>query len=144
MFSRIVVLCTGNICRSPIGEILLRARLEGRDRHVCSAGTHAVVGAPAEADAQRVVRDIGMDLSAHVAQQATPELLRWADLILIMDSAHRRWIDSNHPQLRGRAFMITHWDGGDQVEDPYLLPTRYFERARDQMARGVESWLPHL
>lgn len=144
MFSRILVLCTGNICRSPMGEAMFRRALDPARCAVRSAGTSALVGSQADPQAQRVMREIGVDISAHSAQQASLELLNWADLILVMDREHRDWIDVNHPQLRGRAFRITRWNGDTDINDPYRRPLAAFERARDEIAAGVRGWLGML
>ncbi|MBP6133345.1 MAG: low molecular weight phosphotyrosine protein phosphatase, partial [Thauera sp.] len=76
MFDKILTLCTGNICRSPLAEFLLRDRLAARGRAatVASAGIGALVGHPADETTQRVALRHGIDLSPHVARQLTPEI----------------------------------------------------------------------
>lgn len=140
----IVVLCTGNICRSPIGEALLRERLKGRNCTVISAGTHAMTGHPADPLSQQVLLADGLDISAHRAQQATQELLTTADLILALDRTHMRWIDSCHSQLRGRAHLLLKWRKDAEVADPYGLPIEAFENALSDIRIGVDDWLQRL
>lgn len=144
MFSRILVLCTGNICRSPMAEALLRERLTQRDCSVLSAGTHALLGHPADSNACQVMLARGMDISTHRAQQATLELLTSADLILTLDHTHRKWIDGQFPQLRGRAFKLRKWSGDADVIDPYMLPLSAFEKAFEDIRSGVDEWVSRL
>jgi protein-tyrosine-phosphatase len=88
----ILLVCTGNTCRTPMAEALLRARLEARgiaDVEVSSAGTGAWDGAPASEGSYLVALEHGVDLSAHRARLLTPELAATADLILTMSHSHR-------------------------------------------------------
>ena len=85
----ILIVCTGNTCRSPLAEALLRAALQQRgDVTVVSAGTGGWVGAPASEGAYLVGLENGLDLSAHRAQMLTRELVTSADLILTMSRHH--------------------------------------------------------
>src|SRR5687767_11470084 len=85
----VLIVCTGNTCRSPLAEALLRAALEQRgDVTVVSAGTGAWEGAPASEGAYLVGLEKGLDLSAHRAQMLTRELVQSADLILTMSRHH--------------------------------------------------------
>ncbi len=84
----ILVVCTGNTCRSPLAEALLRSALQPIDVTVASAGTGAWEGAPASEGAYLVGLENGLDLSSHRAQMLTGELVAWADLILTMSRPH--------------------------------------------------------
>ena len=86
-------MCTGNICRSPMAEVLLRAELERRgctEIEVASAGTWAGFGNPAQPEAQEVVRNRGIDLEAHRSRPVDPTELEEADLVVAMTSVHVR------------------------------------------------------
>ncbi len=144
MFNRIIVVCTGNICRSPIGEALLRERLQGRVEEVSSAGTGALVGYPADPMAVEVAAEHGLDLSAHRARQATLPLLSQMDLILTMDQSHNDWLNRQYPQLRGRVYKFLKWREDDDVADPYRRPREAFEAAYADIEQGVEDWLKRL
>lgn len=87
---RVLVVCTGNTCRSPMAEALLARLLEeaGVAAEVRSAGTGALVGAPANPNAAAVAADAGLDLSGHVARQLDEAALRWADTVLCMQPSH--------------------------------------------------------
>ncbi len=88
----ILFLCTGNTCRSPLAEHLLRRMLADRGIpgvEVASAGVGASVGAPASEGSYLVGLEHGLDLTAHRARQLTPALARDADLLLTMGRSHR-------------------------------------------------------
>src|SRR6266542_2985353 len=76
MFENVLIVCVGNICRSPMAEGLLRARFVGHRRaRIESAGLAALEGRPADPIAVELLAERGIDISAHRARQLTPELL---------------------------------------------------------------------
>ena len=84
------MVCTGNICRSPMAERLLAAHAArlGASAEVASAGVRALVGHPAEPGAVAAMARRGIDLGDHVARSATPDLVDAADLVVTMEAAH--------------------------------------------------------
>src|SRR6059036_2678868 len=123
MTQRVLFVCTGNICRSPLASSLLERALQerGLDVAVSSAGTGAWDGAPASEGAYLVGLERGLDLSAHRARLLTRELVDEADLILTMARHHRARVD----ELGGeaRVFVLGEYAGreGDaaEVSDPF-------------------------
>lgn len=142
MFNRILVVCTGNICRSPIAEALLKARLPGKD--IWSAGTGAMVGNGADPSSIEVGAANGLDLSRHRAQQLTLPMLQQADLVLTLDGSHSAWINSRYPQFRGKVHKLGKWRKDEDVPDPYRHPLEAFEAAYVQMDAHVGDWLAKL
>lgn len=140
MFNRILMVCVGNICRSPMAEALLAHRLgvAGSSRSVRSAGISALVGRPADPTAVELMQERGVSLDAHRARQLTPELVRESDLILVMEAGHQRALVETHPSARGKTFRLGHW-GNFDVPDPYKLPRAEFERSLALIDRGLDD-----
>jgi protein-tyrosine-phosphatase len=124
MTKRILLVCTGNICRSPLAASLLTKALTDRELDavdVSSAGTGAWDGAPASEGAYLVALERGLDLSGHRARLLTRELVEESDLILTMARHHRARVDELGGD--GRVFVLGEFAGrsGDEAEvsDPF-------------------------
>lgn len=106
----ILVVCTGNICRSPIAEGFLRRDLERRfgpeAPDVSSAGVGAWDGAEVSEGSVVAAGERGTDIADHRARQVAPGLVREADLVLCMASDHRSAIDEMFPDASGRTFTL--------------------------------------
>lgn len=142
MIASVLVVCVGNICRSPIGERLLRAQLPLL--RVSSAGLSAVVGAGAHATAIDAAREINLDLDGHVARQLTDALGREHDLILVLEPGHRAEISRRFAQLSGRTMLLDHWTGGKGIADPYRKPIEAHRIARDHIVKAAAEWSKRL
>jgi len=122
--NHILLVCTGNICRSPLAEVLLRRELEERGAEgiqVTSAGTGAWEGAPASEGAYLVALENGLDLSRHGAQLLTREVVKDVDLILTMARHHRARVHELGGE--GRVHVIGEYIGRKgpeaEVADPF-------------------------
>jgi protein-tyrosine phosphatase len=102
---RVLCVCEGNICRSPVAALLLQTAL-GPDVEVTSAGTRAVVGAPVAPPMAALLRDRSIDSEAFRARQLVPELLRGADLVLTMTREQRGRAVELAPAVVRRTFTL--------------------------------------
>lgn len=111
MFDSILVVCTGNICRSPIGERFLRRALP--NKRIDSAGTGALVEHPADESAVKIAKVHGLSLEGHKGKQFTSSLARKYELILVMEKAHIEQIGRIAPEARGKTMLLVNgWNIG--------------------------------
>lgn len=141
MIRNVLFVCIGNICRSPMAEALFA---QAMPRHmVCSAGLSAVVGGGADPLAMELMRERGLDISGHRAQQMASWMVREADLILTMDSAQQRFIEQSWPAVRGKVRRLLESPAGD-IPDPYRQGRRAFRQSLTMIEDGVYEVLDYL
>lgn len=145
MFSRILIVCIGNICRSPMAEALLESRLA--DVHpevqVDSAGLGALVGHAADPIAQELMLERGIDISGHRARQLTPEMSGQYDLILTMEESQIYDVLTADPSAWGKVHCLGKWDGF-AIPDPYQQSRGFFELALTLIDQGVNDWASRI
>ncbi|WP_251976378.1 low molecular weight protein-tyrosine-phosphatase [Salinicola avicenniae] len=139
MFDRILVLCTGNICRSPVAEALLRARFP--ERQIASAGLGALVGEGVEPTARALAEAHGLDLSAHVARQVDDSMLQAADLVLVMSEGQRHAVAERHPAASGKTMLFARWIEPREVPDPYRKSESAFEHVHQLLVQAADAWI---
>lgn len=144
MFHKIILVCTGNICRSPLAEALFRLRFADDGIQIYSAGTAALVNYPADPQARIVALEHGLDISEHRAQQATLPLLTTMDLILTLDRTHSDWIQTRFPQLLGRTYKLGRWRNNLDIADPYRRPQEAFEESFAAISECTEDWVKRI
>jgi protein-tyrosine phosphatase len=146
LFNKIITICTGNICRSPAAEFLLRQRLEAVaswQGSVHSAGIGALVNHPADENTQAMMLANDIDLSAHRAKQLTLEHLRQADLVLVMEKHHRQAVLDLDPTARGKTFLLGHWIN-TEIPDPYRRGEEAHADALRLIELAISPWLEKL
>jgi len=144
---KILVVCTGNICRSPTGEGVLRVLL---DKHfpqekfeVDSAGTHDYhVGEPPDRRAIAHAKKRGYDISSQRARQVEPEDFEKFDLLLAMDRGHLRLLEQSCPPKDRHKLRL--FAPGREVPDPYYGGAEHFEQALDLIEEAAKRLLDEL
>lgn len=144
MFNRILMVCVGNICRSPTAEILLREALPLSGYTVSSAGIGALVDHPVERMAAAELTARGHTLPEHRARQLDREMLRRAELVLAMEKGHIEHILAMAPEARGKVFLLGKWQGDRCIADPYRKDQTAFATAYEQIAEGVTAWANNI
>ncbi|MDW6091975.1 low molecular weight protein-tyrosine-phosphatase [Vibrio rhizosphaerae] len=142
MFENILVICAGNICRSPYAAERLQRLMPSYS--VCSAGLvtekSGLVGAPADLTAQDIACTLGIDLTGHRAQQVTPAMVDCCDLILAMNLNQIDMLSRMFPQARHKAMLFGHWLGISQIDDPYQQPPAVFQQVYTVLDRAAQAW----
>jgi len=136
--------CTGNICRSPMAEHMLRDLLgEGSEWTIRSAGVSAGNGLAATPEAVVTMREEGIDLSSHRSRSADRRVVEEAELILVMTAGHRSQLIARFPDIREKLFLLKSFAPKGQQEDigdPIGLPLAEYGRTRDE----IRSTMPEL
>lgn len=142
MFDSILVVCTGNICRSPLGERYLRSALP--DKRIDSAGTGALVDHSADESAERIAHKHGLSLSGHKGKQFTSSLARQYDLILVMEKSHIEDIGRIAPEARGKVMLFGHWLNQREIPDPYRKSEEAFASVFQLIDQAGLLWVKML
>lgn len=142
MFNKILVVCVGNICRSPSGEYLLKKLLPSK--HIASAGVGALVGKSADKTSAEVAIENGISLDGHIAQQLTSELCREYDLILVMEKGHIEAVTKIAPEARGKTMLFGQWIGQKDIPDPYRQSREAFDHAYALIEEAAQAWAKKL
>jgi len=129
---KILMVCTGNTCRSPLAQVLLQK--QHPDWEVRSAGVMADVGSPAASHARELALQLGMDLEGHCSQSVTPALVAWAEHILCMTESHLRSLTSSFPEAKARARTL-----GRDISDPIGQSMSVYQRCADQIEEALQE-----
>lgn len=147
---RILIVCTGNICRSPMAEGLLKSVLplaSYRRITVCSAGTHATGGLPAESGAVRAAREHGVDIGGHRSQALDGSLIARAGLILVMEKQHARFIHSSAHVDSGAVRLLGEFTGDDgnrEIPDPYGGSFAVYRHCAQMICRCLDGVVDYV
>ena len=142
MFNKILVVCVGNICRSPTGEALLKKMLPQKD--IRSAGVQALVGHAADEQAKKIALQRGGEMHAHIAAQFDIEMCQEADLILVMETSHTNAVEKICPTVRGKVMLYGQWLTNKEIADPYRQSDDMFELVYQQIEAAANKWAAKL
>ncbi|HOE00510.1 MAG TPA: low molecular weight protein arginine phosphatase [Kiritimatiellia bacterium] len=143
---QILVVCTGNTCRSPMAAGWLSKKLAGKGWVVQSAGVAAWPGQPAAAEAIEAMREIGCDISGHRTRAVETKMVADARYILVMTAGHQREIVARFPLAENKVFLV-HGFGVQEacdVSDPVGMPLETYRRTRDEIVQALGDFLLYL
>ncbi len=134
----ILIVCTANICRSPVGEAMLRERLQQQSHNsnwqVSSAGTWAQVKRGASRNSVQVAAERGLDISQHQAEMIEVHHLQKADLVLCMESGHVEALRAEFPIYAGKIFLMSEMVGREySINDPYGGPLEAYQTMANEL-----------
>ena len=149
----ILLVCTGNTCRSPMAEAICKKILADRFKcsiaelgdHgvlVMSAGISAMMGSRPSPEGVTVMSNMGLNLADHESQPVTAQLVRHADVIWTMTRAHRQEILNQWPEAASRTTVLSQ-DQAD-IADPIGGPAEFYERCAVQIRKELEERLANL
>ena len=138
---RILFVCSGNTCRSPMAEAVCKDLIKKRnlDIEARSAGIMAPVGCPMSENAARALEHAGITGFTHEAEELTPEAVDWADSIYVMTKAHQDAVLESFPDLEDKIHLLRS-DMGDIV-DPFGGDLSIYEEVLEQITHEVSELL---
>lgn len=141
---KILFVCTGNTCRSPMAEGLMSDildRKEIRNIGVDSAGIYAIDGQSASRWAIEVLKEEGIDISSHKAKMVNRSLLEEADLILTMSTSHKKALNSKYDFVKEKTYTLKEYAYGveEDILDPFGGSKRIYENTKEEIKKALES-----
>lgn len=144
-----LLVCSGNTCRSPMAEVLARKvlceekgiaidKLQDAGIRVLSAGTSAMSGMPATDQAQQVMAGMGLDLSTHRSRSLSAEMIRDADVVYCMTESHRQGVLSLDPDASYKVELL---DGSGDIADPFGSDVTTYARCAEVIRRRLAQRL---
>lgn len=141
---KILMVCTGNVCRSPYAEVRARGREgDGGEWEIRSVGWMGPSGRPPPAEAQEVARARGLELDGHRSQLLSNELVAWADLLVVMERSHARMVQKDFGADASRILLLGDLDPTlprrRDVLDPWGRAREEYEETFDRIDRCLDE-----
>lgn len=142
MFNKILIVCVGNICRSPTAERVLQKLLPLAQ--VESAGLDALEGHAIEPSAAKILNGRGFNTSDHLGRKVTGQMVRETDLVLVMEVWQQQRLMKEFPAISGKVMLLGKWQEGLEINDPYKKSDEAFEAVFGQIEQACELWARRL
>jgi protein-tyrosine phosphatase len=137
---RVLLVCVGNVCRSPLAACVVRDRLADPAIVVESAGLSALAGQPIDPCAGSVLEAHGLDATLHVARQVDEAMIDAADVVLVMEKAQILAVHALAPSAVGKTFLLGKWLGAVDIPDPFRRKQEHFEHVYRMIELAIGSW----
>lgn len=137
---KILIVCTGNSCRSPMAEGFLKKYLSPEDGfEIVSVGVSAISGFKPALEAMEAMKEVGVDISSYVTKPFSANLAKSADIILVMTEIHKEFILEKVPEVKDKVYLFKEFagitDSGKEVIDPLGQPTSAYRGVREELER---------
>lgn len=139
--------CKGNICRSPLAEAYVKSKIKGKHQlRVFSAGLNTTPGNTANASAETIARQYGLALDEHRTTPISREMIREADLIVVMDYSQRRGLLATYPEAHGKVLLLSSFSRGllTHIPDPYGGTIEQFDHCYHLISRSCDNLLTYI
>lgn len=141
---RVLFVCTGNTCRSPMAEGILKdiAEKKNLDIEVVSAGIFAEDDGPIAENSIKAMDEIGIDISAYRSKSLSEDEIRKADIILTMGNSHKYFIEEKYEFAIGKTFTLLEYTYGfkDDIVDPYGGDIELYKYTRDEIYQAIRQF----
>jgi protein-tyrosine-phosphatase len=143
---RLLFVCTGNLCRSPMAEGLARAASQrfGTPVEARSGGTLGLLAQPADPEAVAVCAELGVDVSTHESAGVDVDAMNWADWVLVMEMRHADILRDKFPRQAEKVLLLGTFGGRPEIADPLGAPRARFRACRDEIGRAVDTLVARL
>ncbi len=149
---RVIFVCTGNICRSPMGVGIMKDRLqkEGIDSfEVTSMGTHGLDNKPASSNGAKICAEHGIDISDHRSRELIIHEMDRADIIFCMEKVHKEYIRVFFPRFEDKTQLLGAWPDRKEnrkagIPDPYGKSERAYRKTFKVISDHIDYVLPHV
>ncbi len=144
MISSILIVCTGNICRSPLAEYRFKELLKDKEILISSVGLNALVDQPADQSAVMIAEENGLDLISHKGKALTESIVQKNELILVMETHHKKVICDLYPFSTGKVFLLGKWLDEPEIIDPYKRSLELFRAIYEKIDQSCRQWIPYV
>lgn len=139
--NNILVVCIGNICRSPMAEYLLKQNYPEKTIH--SAGISGLIGHKADKKAILCMQRLNIDMQSHIARKLNAELIKQSDLVLVMSQNQLNHIEQTWPFAKGKTFRLGHWQAKN-ISDPYQQDQHIFDESCQLIQKCIADWKNYI
>ena len=138
IFNKILIVCVGNICRSPTAERILQEKLPGKQ--VSSAGLKALEDKGMDLQSAKLLSERGYISDNHRARTINRELVASADLILVMQRVHQSLLMEQYPEVSGKVMLLGRWSNNLEIIDPFLKSDEVYSLVYKQIETCCLDW----
>lgn len=143
---KLLFVCTANICRSPMTEGLAVQLASKYNLQIQSksAGTMGIVGKPPAPNSIKAMRELGIDITSIRSKGVSPELMKWADYVLVMENKHAANLRGRFPEHDEKILMLGSFGGFYTIDDPVGRWIFAFRKCRTILIKSIEGFYTSL